>query len=680
MQVVPREEPKPRCVICHASYAKGERFCPLDGGAIVDDGGPAAAADPLLGKTIDSRYLVRRLLGRGGMGAVYEADHVGLDKRIAIKFVTNVGADRDQRARFRQEARAASKIVHENVVQIFDVGVDGDGLDYIVMEYVDGRDLQSVLRAEGALEPARAIAIACQVLHGLHASHAVGIVHRDIKPANVLLAGDDELVKIMDFGIAKSVHAHVAQTDTGTGRVIGTPQYMAPEQLADEPVDRRADVYAVGVTLYAMLAGEVPFAGTSFTKRLEALARPAPSLAEARPDLPPALTAAVARALAASPDDRFPDAAAFADALAGAAVETPIVAGARARVDSAEAETRDSGPKRRNLPPSHPAPTRESRNAAASPAADKRRSQLPIVVAGVGVVAAAIVAIALFAMSKRGGDAPHADAAPATAPPPVDKLAIARAAEQRGELALAIAAYQEAYNATPGADPLYRIADLYERLGDRTRAASYLHRYLDAAPQASDRDVVTDRIARLEAVAAPVDAGAAPDASKRVTNTPSQPPATGDVCECLIETANGSTANACTKKLRAPSCRCRDADRNDLCTVPLTSAAPDYSPLPDGSKEGAFYCIDRKRGDCKPRDNMPASCTVWNKSGGATGDACRGFGQGQRPSDAPLAGTLSCDACDWSTHFRGKAGDACTGFAGSDGKQYTGVLGTCRAR
>ena len=686
-------ERKPRCVVCHASYGRGERFCPLDGGAIVDDRGADAAEDARIGKTIDARYLVRRLLGRGGMGAVYLADHVGLDKRVAIKFVTNPGADREARARFRQEARAAGKIEHENVVQVFDVGVDGEGLDYIVMEYVDGRDLQSVLRTDGALEPARAVAIACQMLRGLHASHAVGIVHRDIKPANVLLASSDEIVKIMDFGIAKSVHAHVAQTDTGTGRVIGTPQYMAPEQLSDAPTDPRTDVYAVGATLYAMLAGEAPYASTSFTQRIEALARPAPSLASVRPALPRTLTAAVARALATSPGDRFPDALAFADALADAAAEAGLEPTASTRSGSAEAATRSASAEAATREDRHRGASERTPPTTALPAAPAPRSRRMLPLLGGAVVAAAVGAFAIYLVTKRGGTPPPVptDAAPALAPPAIDKLAIARGAEQRGELALAIAAYQEVYAATPGADPLYRIADLYERIGDRAHAATYFHRYLETAPQASDRELVIERIARLEAgvvAAAPADAGV--DASRaesgvRVATRPpppvKQPKAeTGDVCECLIVTDTGSTANACTAKLRAPSCRCRDADRNTLCRSPLTSVSGNGGPLPDGSQEGSFYCVDRTRADCTPGDRMPASCTIWDTSGGVTGQPCRGFGQGQRPSDAPLAGTYSCDACDWSKQFRGKAGEPCTGFSGTDGKQYTGELGICRAR
>jgi serine/threonine protein kinase len=227
-----------RCSVCHATYAGGERFCSRDGGAIVDvveDGD----ADDLIGKTIDGRYLVRRFIGKGGMGMVYEAEHVGLDKRVAIKFVSDRDADRDARARFRQEARAASKITDENVVQIFDVGTSEDGRDFLVMEYVQGNDLQHLIDT-GPLDVARAVTITREILAGLGAIHAAGIVHRDIKPANILLAGSPERVKIMDFGIAKLLHTPAALT-TGTGRVIGTPQFIAPELLLGAEPDARAD-------------------------------------------------------------------------------------------------------------------------------------------------------------------------------------------------------------------------------------------------------------------------------------------------------------------------------------------------------------------------------------------------------------------------------------------------------
>ena len=359
--------------------------------------------DELVGTTIDGRYLVSRLIGRGGMGKVYEADHVGLGKRVAIKFVSDADADRDQRARFRQEARAASRITHENVIQIFDVGADGRR-DYLVMEYVEGHDLDAVLR-DGVLPPARAIAIAQQMLRGLHACHAAGIVHRDIKPSNIRLTNDQDFVKIMDFGISKSLRANVAQTDTGAGRVIGTPEFMAPEQIVDGEVDHRADLFAVGATLYAMLAGTPPFSGTSFTQRVETRAAPPPSIAELRAGLPASLVDAITRALDPDPANRFADAIAFANALGDGAG----IAAARS-----EAPTRKSAP-----------PKRESRTAfAPTQAAEvvptpRRRPWL--LVAGLVVVAAAAVIAAIVTRAP----APIIVVATPDAGPVVDAIALA---------------------------------------------------------------------------------------------------------------------------------------------------------------------------------------------------------------------------------------------------------------
>ncbi len=309
------EPAKRRCVVCHAVYSGGERFCSVDGGAVVDDS--AGEPDPLIGQTLDGRYFVRRLLGRGGMGAVYEADHVGLDKRVAIKFLAYGNGDRDASARFRLEARAASRVIHDHVVQIFDIGSDA-GRDFIVMEYLDGRDLRQELAGAGPIDAKRAAAIGRQMLLGLHAIHEAGIIHRDIKPSNVLLTtrgGDRDYVKIMDFGISKSLH--VAETLTGTGNIVGTPQYMAPEQLAGGDADRRSDVYAAGLTLFAMLVGDAPFAGSTRAVAALHLNQPPPSLDDVRPGLPPRLVAAVERALAKAPDARFYDALEFAEALDG---------------------------------------------------------------------------------------------------------------------------------------------------------------------------------------------------------------------------------------------------------------------------------------------------------------------------------------------------------------------------
>ena len=292
----------------------------------------ALDADPLVGKTIDGRYAIVRLIGHGGMGKVFEAEHIGLGKRVAIKLIADT-ADADLRTRLRREARAASRVVHEHVVAVFDVGAEDDR-DFIVMEYIAGRDLDAVI-ADGPLPVARAIAIAQQILRGLAACHAAGIVHRDIKPGNIRLATGTDAVKIMDFGIARATDARRA---TDTGHAIGTPQFMAPEQVVAGVVDHRADLYAVGATLFAMLAGAPPFADTGYTARLEAPARPPASLTALAPNVPPALAAVVTRALASEPEDRYPDATAFLAALDDCARK------AAARADAATRPLGDARP------------------------------------------------------------------------------------------------------------------------------------------------------------------------------------------------------------------------------------------------------------------------------------------------------------------------------------------------
>ncbi len=279
------------------------------------------ADDPLIGKTIEGRYVLQRRIGRGGMGVVYEAEHAALDRRVAVKLIAAQQGSEGFLTRFRREAKLASRITHEHLVHIYDVGIDLDtGADFIVMEYVEGKDLGKELEA-GPMGFARVISIGKQLLHALHAIHESEIVHRDIKPTNVMLttrSGERDFVKLMDFGIARAVGD---ASLTVTGHVMGTPSYMSPEQLRGQEVDRRSDLYAVGITLFAMIAGRLPFDGNTALLAGQHVFQPPPSLAKLRPGTPPALVAAVERALAKAPGDRFPDALAFAKALDG---EPPI--------------------------------------------------------------------------------------------------------------------------------------------------------------------------------------------------------------------------------------------------------------------------------------------------------------------------------------------------------------------
>jgi serine/threonine protein kinase len=324
------------------------------------------AHDPLIGQTVAGRYVVKRFLGKGAMGEVYEADDTSLGTRVAIKFLPD-GSDGDAKRRFHREARAASAVDHEHVVRVFEVGAAG-GREYFTMELVDGKELQKVLDYEGALEPERAVAIGTQILAGLSAIHAAGLVHRDIKPGNIILVARDgrELAKIMDFGVSKTI-ARGDDTITSLGRVVGTPQFMAPEQIAGGTVDHRADLYATGIAMYAMLSGKVPFGGTNVTKvaQQHLVERPA-SLATLRPGLPAVAVAAVARALEKDPEDRFQSAQDFADALAGKDIPARPRIGAVTKRDRPEREARE------------------------------HRLRVPLVVALVGI--GALVALAMYSL------------------------------------------------------------------------------------------------------------------------------------------------------------------------------------------------------------------------------------------------------------------------------------------
>jgi len=222
------------------------------------------------GTVIDGKYRVRRRLAEGGMGQVFIADHVFLQKQVALKVLhPEVSAEPDAVERFTVEARAASLIEHENVVRVSDFGKSADGQLYLVMELLTGHTLADEL-SRGALTPARARFIACAILRGLEAAHARGVVHRDLKPENVFITprdGGDDVIKLLDFGIAR-MHQEgmdAQQRLTKEGAIMGTPLYMAPEQLrCERDVDARADLYAVGVLLYEMLAGKPPWDGKTF--------------------------------------------------------------------------------------------------------------------------------------------------------------------------------------------------------------------------------------------------------------------------------------------------------------------------------------------------------------------------------------------------------------------------------
>jgi len=255
------------CTTCGDRWPDDVKFCPKDGAALRSE-----SPTDLVDQVIADRYHVIRKLGQGGMGAVYLAEHVRMGMKVALKvIVPEMATNADAVARFTREARNAASIKHPNVCSVFDFGETPDGVVYLAMEYIDGQTLTEVLRGEGPLPPQRAAEILQQCGDALQAAHDMGIVHRDFKPDNVMLTrvrGVDVL-KVVDFGIAKAASGMSpagdasGQTLTRAGFVVGTPEFMSPEQAAGQESDPRSDIYALALVLFRMLTGKMPFSGST---------------------------------------------------------------------------------------------------------------------------------------------------------------------------------------------------------------------------------------------------------------------------------------------------------------------------------------------------------------------------------------------------------------------------------
>lgn len=320
------------CPICKASYGGGEVFCPVDAARLISpsqfdrasQSGPDQA-DPLIGTRLDKYDVVRRI-GEGGMGLVYEAVHSFIEKRVAIKVLREDFSRRPEVVeRFRQEAKSASRIGHENIVDIVDFGETPSGASYFVMEFLEGEDLANVLARETTLSQGRTIKIIAQCCRALGAAHSKGIVHRDMKPENIFLTkreGGEDFVKIVDFGIAKmsdiETEGAPGRKLTKTGMIFGTPEYMSPEQAAGKGLDHRVDIYALGVLLYECLTGRVPFFGDTFMGVLtQHMFEDPPPLREVNPhvECSAELEMVIAKAMAKSADDRYATMDELAEAL-----------------------------------------------------------------------------------------------------------------------------------------------------------------------------------------------------------------------------------------------------------------------------------------------------------------------------------------------------------------------------
>jgi eukaryotic-like serine/threonine-protein kinase len=339
------------------------------------------------------RYRLERRLGVGGMATVQLALDTRLERRVAVKLLAeHLASDANFVSRFRREALAAARLVHPNIVQVFDFGSEeGSGRQYIVMEFVDGPSCAEILRELGRLEPADAVSILTQACRGLDYAHRNGVVHRDVKPGNLLRGRDGGQVKLADFGIAKAAE-HSDMTKVGS--VLGTAAYLSPEQARGESAGPASDLYALGVVSYQLLAGRLPFEAASLTDlaRQQDTTAPAP-LHELDPEIPRPLSLVVARSLERDPEDRFADAAAMEQALADSMRGVAPEPASRARADDDTEATRmlegtavttplsrtQPAQRRRRMEPiaepPRAAPAR--RAAAAPPAAQRQRPRRP---------------------------------------------------------------------------------------------------------------------------------------------------------------------------------------------------------------------------------------------------------------------------------------------------------------
>jgi len=340
----------------------------------------------MVGDLLAGRFELEELVGSGGMSSVYRAHDRVLDRRVAVKVLhRHYSGDDEYVQRFLREARTVASLSHPNVVTVIDRG-EHDGQQFIVFELIDGDNLKRLIERNGPAPVERALELAIQIARGLEAAHERGLVHRDVKPQNVLLNGDGR-AKVTDFGIAREIDVQQGMTQTGT--VLGTSDYISPEQAQGRHVDEHTDVYSLGVVLYELLTGELPFTGENFVAvAMGHINDPAPSVLELRPAVPPRIAAAVARALEKDPRARWATMAAFRGELE--AILREIRGG-------------ETGAATVVLPP----PRRRARAARTHPASGgwpkRRRASLPALLVVAGVV---VLAVALAIALTRGGNGP----------------------------------------------------------------------------------------------------------------------------------------------------------------------------------------------------------------------------------------------------------------------------------
>jgi serine/threonine-protein kinase len=403
------------CRACGRTYTGGEVFCPDDGSRLLAHSRSGdGMLDPLIGTVLDGRYRIRRVIGEGGMGIVYEGWHTLIERPVAVKVLREDFCKRaDAVERFRREAKSASRIGHPNIVDVLDFGETPSGASYFVMEMLQGEDLADVLARGGALPPERAVPIVYQSCLALAAAHEKGIVHRDLKPENIFLIERDgyrDFVKIVDFGVAKMTDLEFDLENTGTGgaaprakltrtgMIFGTPEYMSPEQAGGLPPDHRVDIYALGVTLYELLTGRVPFEGESFMSVLSKHAsKTVPALRDVNPRVKVSteLENVVFHTLRKERKERFQSMRDMAAALE----QTPEMSALPFRFSAPNAQSRASDASGVSALPARSMSDRVDSQLEALVGPSRRHA-----LAAAFVAAALLVAAGVYAASERFGD------------------------------------------------------------------------------------------------------------------------------------------------------------------------------------------------------------------------------------------------------------------------------------
>jgi serine/threonine-protein kinase len=404
------------CPHCGAEYELDQRFCPKDGTTLRLQN----ETGDLIGAIVADRYHVLRKLGQGGMGQVYLVEHVKMGRQSALKVMNPAMVkDADAISRFNREAANASRINHPHVANVYDFGETPDGIIYLAMEFVDGPPLTKLIQDEGPLPPARAATIIRQAADALAVAHDMGIVHRDLKPDNIMIAKSrdgSDVVKVVDFGIAKAAD-NVAQKVTKTGLVVGTPEYMSPEQLAGDKLDGRSDIYSLALVAFNMLTGKLPFpAETVQESMIMRLTESPRKLADMRPDVAwsTEVQDCLDKALMRDVSSRYHNATEFGRALSQALEGMASPARATA-VRAASAPSQGAMESRGSIPvtrvvseraPNIPAaaPSMASRDQTTVGIGVKRRSRAVAVSAGGVILVAALMSAAM--VYRRDGDKP----------------------------------------------------------------------------------------------------------------------------------------------------------------------------------------------------------------------------------------------------------------------------------